>query len=175
MTIFRAFLFLILSAAPLYAEYNCGGYTCKCGNFRGIQQAECKQSTDDGTFVSLWFQCDASGNVKMDSSGKIFNHPQYKNVHDATNNQVWDFHGGACYGNCCYSDSGEFLGQFNQNASCQNLCCPTLKGYMARNCSVGGDNNNPPNEPTPEATVRPEPTIPDLIPESSIPDKQIGF
>lgn len=191
-----AFLFaLLFHSYSAQADFNrCSTYkpTCKPpkGDYK-LDSSKCAVTEIDGNllYYCSYFQCDSKDNILMNNPNDRIYNPQGM-VGNFANWGVFSGYASdgpyTCYANCCYGSKGQYLGQINHIRVCQNLCCPTLEGYLAGNCSAGkkppvNPVRTPPAIPTPTPlttmvpTARPEPTFPDLIPENEIPDEEIHF
>jgi hypothetical protein len=114
---------------------------------------------------NLWFcdvfQCGADGKVKMDSgsspliplppSNEKPDTPSSKPQQKRFTNINWTFgQKFQCVANCCYDNkTHKLLGHYNTEAACQNLCCPTWEGYLARDCSLKTPEETPVETPAP--------------------------
>jgi hypothetical protein len=170
------------------STFDCVGYIGTCNKPATItpnRKQPCETFTKKTAgkdllyFYCDYFQCDGD-NVKVNNGPPPQNPPDI--IHDGgLYNLGIIYHDSyTCYSNCCYTNSDhKFLAEVNMHSSCRNICCPTLEGYMAGDCSKGGDsgddNNSPTPTPTPQETLHPVATPGDgIIENNELPDFEIS-
>jgi hypothetical protein len=176
-----------MNYTPSRSTFDCIGYigTCKkpAPHPEGVLGCDTfikKVNGKDAHFVYCkFFQCDGD-NVRVNSGPPPKNPPNITHAGGAVSigKVIGDDY--VCYANCCYLNSThKFLTEFNFQTQCRNICCPTLEGYLAGDCSKDAETTP---VPTPGATPIPVQTaIPEITPGDGIvqsedmKDFQIGF
>jgi hypothetical protein len=189
-TVFLGFLLIagIAEATPTQFQF-CAQFKLTCEKPPGKEnvdpgQTHCLGNRGSNQISEIiyctYFQCDSLGNIKMDTTHQMYNPPNGPNR--AHNMGHIHYEDSDCWANCCYDHAGDFLGTYNDDKSCQNLCCDTLEGYLAGDCSKGKKAVKTPEPkatpvdvfptPQPKKTPQVDPTPADGIVES-IPDMLI--